>query len=304
MGQAVRLVWGWNRTGTGACPTHAGETTMEGRTSVYCAWTLSLGLVSGLCGCVPQSFKNTSIENRPPAPKEEILETKTTSFFKSEPKREPKLELAMGMLREKKAAHFPDNPEVRYKELDEARKVYQEILAYDSNNVDAQRGLGRVYLGLGDFERAQATYTKAAEKHPKTAAVYADWSVAFSKRNDFKGAVLKINQALELEPENQEYHKMLGINLVCLGQVEQGVEALAKARGRAAAHYYVARLLYRKNQADEARQHLQRSLQANPNLLEAQAFLQDLNAAVQNAAAQPATPQRAPATELHFTSDE
>ena len=63
---------------------------------------------------------------------------------------------AFAAMRETNARRNNDQPEKQFSEFDEARKIYHEILNFDPNCVEAYRGLGRVYIGLGDFERAAA----------------------------------------------------------------------------------------------------------------------------------------------------
>jgi tetratricopeptide (TPR) repeat protein len=268
---------------------------MDGRQCSLFALALSLGL----CGCLPGQMKTASLETpAQPTEKYDVEETKSLNPFASKPKREPKLELAMGQYSERKAVGLKDNPELQFRELDDARRIYQEILSYDNKNLEAHRGLGRVYILQRDFERANATYQKALELHPKSAQLHADLSVVFSKQNDFAGAIAKLKKAREMDPENQEYLKMLGVNQVCAGQVDQGVETLARARGKAAAHYYVARLFDRKNQPAEARRHTQLALESNPNFADARTFLTELDQRNQL----PTNPSSG--IGLQFTSDE
>jgi len=70
------------------------------------------------------------------------------------------------------------------------------------------------------------------ELHPNCGQLYADWSVVNTKQNDFGGAIQKLTKARELEPENQDFMKMMSINLVCIGQVDRGVDMMARARAR------------------------------------------------------------------------
>jgi tetratricopeptide (TPR) repeat protein len=247
---------------------------MDGRRWSCFALALSLGLG----GCVPNQLKTTSVESQPMPPSEPAeAPSKSLNPFAAAPKREPKLELALAGFSERKASGKKDNPEQQFRDLDDARRAYQEILNYDNKNLDAHRGLGRVYVAQGDFERASLTFKKAIELHPKTAILYADLSIVHSKQNDFTSAIQNLNKAREIDPENREFLKMLGVNLFCAGQVDQGIEMLTRAGGKAAAHYYVARLFDRKNQPAEARRHVQLALEYNANLADARTFLMELD---------------------------
>jgi len=260
---------------------------MDGRACSFLALALSLGL----CGCLPSQMKTTTVE----APATLTLdkgdgeEAKSLNPFASKPKREPKLELAMGIYREQKALSMKEDPEQQARALDDARKIYQEILNYDNKYLDAYRGLGRVYIAQREYDRAVAAYQKALELYPKTAQLYADWSVVHSKQNDFQGAIAKLNKAVELDPQNAEILKTLGVNQVCAGQIEQGIETLSRGRNRETAHYYIARLFERKDQAAEARQHAQRAVDLNPNYGDARTLLGELDRRNQGPATSPAS---------------
>ena len=199
------------------------------------------------------------------------------NLFGDKQKKAPSLELSFAAMREANARRCNDQPERQFSEFDEARKIYHVILDYDPNCIDAYRGLGRVYTGLGDTERATATFKKAIEKHPNDAAVYAEFSIVYSKRNQFPDAIRLVSKAVEIDPENQEYQRMLAVDYVCNGEIDKGLAAMTRARGPAAAHYYVARVYERKGRADLARAELAKALDANPNLQEARAMLNDLN---------------------------
>ncbi len=238
----------------------------------------ALALTLGLVGCVPNQNKvNTAQAPPPPSDLSEASEPRSLNPFAAAPKREPKLELDLAVYHQRTAAGLAEKPEQQNRELDLARRMYQEILIYDNKNLEGHRGLAQVYIAQREFDRAKATLQKAIDLHPKTAQLHADMSVIFSKQNDFPGAIQKLTKAREMEPENQEFTKMLGLNLVCNGQVDQGVDMLSRARGKASAHYYVARLLDRKNQFAEARRHAQLALETNPDFADARALLADLN---------------------------
>lgn len=268
---------------------------MDGRGLSVFAATLLLGLT----GCVPNLFTVPS-EVKRPAPPEELPEPpepwSLNPFAKT--KREPKLEFDLAIYCEKKALSLRENPEQQHRELDEARRIYQEILNYDNKYLEAYRGLGRVYVAQKDFGRAAATYRKAIELYPKSAQLYEDMSVVFSMRGDSAGAIQWLGRALEMDPENREFMKRLAVNYVQAGQVDRAVDMMSRARGRAAGHYFVARTLARMNRADEARQQAQLALDFNPNYADARTLVADLD---RGRAPQP---NPAPDVNLQFVSDE
>jgi tetratricopeptide (TPR) repeat protein len=234
----------------------------------------------GVCtGCVPNANKNVAVESQPTHDAAAPAPASTSMFGGGDTQKKPKtLELAYAATREANARRMVDQPDKQFSEFDEARKIYHEILNYDPNCIEAYRGVGRIYVGMGDFERATGTFKKALEKYPNSAPLYAEYSIVFSKRNLFPEAIKLVSKAVEIDPENQEYQRMLAVDYVCNGEIDKGLAAMARARGPAAAHYYVARVYERKGRADLAKAELAKALEANPNLQEARAMLNDLNA--------------------------
>lgn len=280
---------------------------MDGR-GISFRWSfLVLAILTSACGCVPGQSKLVSVESKfdPHDEMPEKPEPRSINPFAAKPKREPKFELAFALYHERNALDMKDKPEEQHRELDTARQAYQEILNYDTKNIEAYRGLARVYLAQRDHERAVATIRKALEFYPTNGQLYADWSIVHSKQNDFANAVVKLNKARELDPENQDFMKLLAINLVCSGQVDRGVEMMSRARGQAGGHYYVALLLDRMNRTAEARTHAQRALQTNPDFQKARTFLAELDQRNQPAATPlPAAPSSPPGNVgLQFVSD-
>jgi tetratricopeptide (TPR) repeat protein len=265
---------------------------MDGRKLLVCLGAFALA------GCVPNASKDTSIEAKAPPAVEQPAPAKSSlpSFFGEKKKESMTVYLAYAKMREADARKYENDPERQFTNLDEARKVYQEALNHDQSCLEAQRGLGRVYVAMGDYERATTTYKKAIEKMPREASLYAEFAVVYSKRSNFPEAIRLLTKATEFDPENQDYMRMLGVDLVCNGQVDRGLQTLARARGTAAAHYYVARICYRKGQIAEAREHAQRAVEANPNLQEARTLLAELN--------EPARPGDIRPRDVHLTSDE
>ena len=233
----------------------------------------------GVCtGCVPNANKNAALEAPPTPALDAPLAAPSTSMFGGDKqKKVPSLELAYAATREANARRLVDQPDKQFSEFDEARKIYHEIQNFDPNCIEAYRGLGRVYVGMGDYERASATFKKALEKHPTSAPLYAEYSIVYSKRNLFPEAIKLVSKAVEIDPENQEYQRMLAVDYVCNGEIDKGLAAMTRARGPAAAHYYVARVYERKGRADLAKAELEKALAANPNLQEARAMLNDID---------------------------
>jgi tetratricopeptide (TPR) repeat protein len=241
------------------------------------------GRLTLLVGClllVPAGCKHTSKSASPHAPPTHPhaqapvppVDTKP----KDDGKREPRLAVAWGALKEAEARKLDHQPETQFKVRDQARKFYQEAIKLDPGSIEAHRGLSRVYVDLGDFARAQETLRKAQAKFPKESIFWFEQAQLHNRKKEFSEAAKSLHRALEIDPENRMYITTLGLTMARNGMADQAVTVLARSMGPAGAHYNVARMLLHLQRHDEAAFHLRRAVQTNPNLEEARRLLAQL----------------------------
>lgn len=233
-------------------------------------------LLGSVAGCITtDSAKTTSASSPPPPP----ADSAPSWPSRAEEKRtfQPGTIVAMGLMKEKEAEQHAHQPEVKAKILDKARLDYQEALRQDPNHLSAYRGLGRVYLNLGDYDHALETYKKALARFPQDATVWVDLAMLYNRKKDFAEGIRCLNKARELDPENRQIMMTLGLTQARAGQAEQSLATLTRAVGSAAAHYNLARMYLHRREEAPARQHLQMALQANPNLEGARELLARLD---------------------------
>lgn len=168
-------------------------------------------------------------------------------------------------------------PAERDRRLDEARSKFQKALEQDPKNVEALRGMGRLYTRLGDKERASATYQTALSYHPKNHALTHEAAMAFGRFEDWQTALNLWEHALSLDPANRKYPRMIGLAQVRLGNYEAGFASMVKVCSEAEARTIVARELLDAGQADAGRQQLELALKADPNYTLAQSALTQIN---------------------------
>ena len=246
---------------------------MDGRISI---WLLTLPLTALCAGCLTQTTQKTDNVVRPDEAAKVIKKG-------DGPKRDPKpaTEIKFGEMKENEAdsAAGKTHPEIQAQLRDEARKAYQHALKLDPDNVDAQRHLAKLYAKMGDYWRAQDIYKKAMAKRPNDATLWYDLGMCHSRRKElpdnqrFPEAIRCFTKALELEPENRDYLKMLGFTLAWTGRIDQGLVYLTRAYGSAQAHLEMACMFDQKRESTLAIQQLRLALQENPQLQTARDFL-------------------------------
>lgn len=159
--------------------------------------------------------------------------------------------------------------------IDAARARYQKVLAKDPVNVDALRGLARLYTRSGDKERAFATYRQLVQAAPKDHKAMHEFALACGRFDEWQSAAAACEQSLTADPENRRYHRTYGVALARLGQYERSFEAMLKAAPEAEARYTLARVLQDTDQMDMAKQQMQLAAAADPTYAPAKEWLSD-----------------------------
>jgi|GEM_PF-2148867 len=86
--------------------------------------------------------------------------------------------------------------------LDEAMKYFEVALKLNPKSENTQYCMGQVYQERGDQYRALHHYTEALKINPNNPMVYNNLgALAFDEDGDIKGAIEKIEAALEMNPD-------------------------------------------------------------------------------------------------------
>ncbi len=245
---------------------------MDGRTSVV---LLTFALTLGCAGCVTTQNQKTSEGGL-------VNKDETPVITKNDgPKRQPqaKTEIAFGKLKETDAESAKNNPELQARLRDEARRAYQKALEIDRTNLEAARCLAALYVKTSDYDRAFDLYKKSINTHPKEAVLWYDMGLAHKRRQQFPDSLRCFKKALEMDPQNRDYLKMVGFTLAWTGKWDQALPYLERAQGKALAHCNIARVLIEHHQDQLAREHIAIARRENPDLVEVNALLAWLDGA-------------------------
>jgi len=243
---------------------------------------LLLGLLLTSGGCVTTQEKKVVIHRD-----DESSPTLVAAEDEGTKPAPPRVLFAFAEMKERDAETLRDNPEAQARLRDEARRGYQEILRTEPDQIEACRGLARIYAQMSDFERAQETYNRALAKHPRDVTLWYEQGMMHNRQKDWAAGAQCFRKALEVDPENQRCLKALGFTLARAGQLSESVSCLTRAMGSAAAaHCNVAQMLLHmsdmepgqphESREELARQHLRQALQADPNCERAHELLASL----------------------------
>lgn len=154
--------------------------------------------------------------------------------------------------------------------LEEAERVYAEVLAKEPRNADAQQFLGLVLLRRGDVDGAVERIEKAVSLNPKVGAYHYNLGVALQRRGEAEKATASYRRAVALSPDLAEAHNNLG-NLLresgaIAGALDSCRRAVALKPAWAEAHLNLGTALQAAGKFDEALTSLHRAIGIAPAL--------------------------------------
>ena len=113
--------------------------------------------------------------------------------------------------------------------LEEAEKLYREILEIQPNSLDANNNLGVLLQYYNKFEEAEKLYKKAIELKPDYAEAYSNLSVILNKLNKFDEAIVSCQKAIEFNPSLAQAYSNLGNAFFKLNRHEDAIVNYNKA---------------------------------------------------------------------------
>jgi tetratricopeptide (TPR) repeat protein len=113
----------------------------------------------------------------------------------------------------------------------------------------------------GQLDTAVVEFQKAAELDPKLAAAFVDLGDVFIEKRDYAAAITSLKRALELSPNLEGAHQLLGYALLARGYATEAIPHLEKARADDA----LGIALLEAGKLQQASVVLQKALAKNPN---------------------------------------
>jgi len=113
--------------------------------------------------------------------------------------------------------------------IQEAVRIYRDILAGDPRNPDALHLLGMAAYDSGQYREAAALIGCAIAAHPTASYYHSNLGNALQALGRFSEAVLCYQEALRLEPDSPEAHNNLGNALRHLGRHDESILRFVEA---------------------------------------------------------------------------
>src|SRR3569833_472165 len=152
--------------------------------------------------------------------------------------------------------------------LDEAERLYGQILQADARHADALHFLGILQHARGHRERALALIRKAIALRPTVAAFHNNLGLVLSAQNRRQEAAASYAKAVHLKPDYVEAYNNLANTLRSVGKTSEAAAAYKAAISHdpryATAHLNLGRLLLEQGKPAEASPYLQRAQTLDP----------------------------------------
>ena len=113
--------------------------------------------------------------------------------------------------------------------LEEAEKLYREVVRDNPANVDALRMLGRVALSAGRSGDAERLFRRAVALAPDFAGAITDLGHVLKEQNQLEEAVKCFEEVIRLEPDNPHAHFQLASALAPAAMTTRAIESYRKA---------------------------------------------------------------------------
>ncbi len=190
--------------------------------------------------------------------------------------------------------------EMSEEELAAAKKRQEDNEKNAKRNADLQNAfnLGVEAFNASDFETAILNFSKATEVAPDEPNAWANLARSYARSDQHEKAVASYEKAIELNPSDAAYYQNLGTSYAALGQGEKATESYNKSaeisggadpKAAAASYYNLAVTHINSGRNADAREALEKAIEADPGHSEAHYQLGivmlgvgDVPAAIQN----------------------
>lgn len=142
----------------------------------------------------------------------------------------------------------------------------------------AHRRLASVLDRQGKFGDSEAHYQAAAELTPRDPRIWNNYGYSAYLQGDWEQAIVRLRKAEKLDPKDGRTLTNLGLALAASGRQDEAVEVFTRAGGPSAAQANMAYILAATGQEQQAREHYEEALRLNPKDQIARAALAQLDA--------------------------
>ena len=157
--------------------------------------------------------------------------------------------------------------------LDEAKKIYLQILKINPNHVNAHNNLGAAYKQLGEIEKAKSCFEKVIQLNPNDVDGHNNLGLLLFELKEIQKAKSFFEKTIQLNPNYVEAHNNLGTIFKELKEFQKAKDCYERAiqlnPNYAMALYNLGIIFKQFGLSQKAVGYFERAIEINPNYAEA-----------------------------------
>ena len=172
-------------------------------------------------------------------------------------------------------------------QYNEAIPEFEAVIQLDPDYIDAHCGLGRVYLGINDLDKAELSILAAQKINPDYPSVkdlsetikttHYDNGITLFESKNYQKAATTFQKVVQFDPNYKDTNYYLGRSFLGLKDYEKAVDSLQSSissnNSYDDVHYLIGNAFVELKQYQDAIQHLDDAIVRNPNQIEAHYYL-------------------------------
>jgi protein O-GlcNAc transferase len=157
--------------------------------------------------------------------------------------------------------------------LEQAERIYNEVLELRPRNADAYYGLGNIMQDRGKLDEAITSYKKTIQLKPNLAGAYYNLGSIFKEKGQIDEAIQYYQKCMRLDPTYAGTYNTLGAIFQNKKKFDEAIQhfrqALLLDPNFDQPYNNLGLVFQEKGQLDDAIQYYQKALQLNPNYAKA-----------------------------------
>ena len=153
--------------------------------------------------------------------------------------------------------------------LNEAKKIYLQILKINPNHVNAFNNLGAAYKQLGEFEKAKSCFEKVVQLNPNDVDGHNNLGLLLFELKEIQKAKSFFEKTIQLNPNYVEAHNNLGTIFNELKEFQKAKDCYERAiqlnPNYVEAHNNLGTIFNELKEFQKAKDCYERAIQLNPN---------------------------------------
>ena len=159
------------------------------------------------------------------------------------------------------------------KKLDDAKKLYNEVIKRDPNHIRALNNLGIIFFSLKNFNEAIEVFKKTITIDSNYISAHNNLGLLFKEKQNYQKAISSFEDAIKINPNYFEAHNNIGLVFYQCGEYQKAINSYEKAikinPNYFKAHNNIGIAFYECGEYQKAINSYEKAIKINPNYFKA-----------------------------------